>query len=44
MDCDEQAIAQRYENIGIDAGPAVSIVPYFGVGFGGSGFIRFAIK
>lgn len=31
-------------NIGIDAGPAVSIVPYFGVGFGGSGFIRFAIK
>lgn len=31
-------------NIGIDAGPAVSIIPYFGVGFGGSGFIRFAIK
>lgn len=31
-------------NIGIDAGPAVNVVPYFGIGFGGSGFIRFAIK
>lgn len=31
-------------NIGLDAGPAVNIVPYFGVGFGGNIAIRYVIN
>jgi hypothetical protein len=31
-------------NIGVDVGPSVNIIPYFGIGWGGSVFLRFAIK